>query len=50
MDDPRTEEIIMRRLAPADPPMIETSRLGAMARDLVNKFLTHLFTLSSKNP
>ena len=40
----------MRRPAPADPPMIETTRLGVIAIDLVIKFLVHFFILRSKNP
>jgi hypothetical protein len=46
----RTDAMIMRRPAPFDPPMMETTRLGAMAMQRVIRFLSHVFILMSKNP
>lgn len=42
--------MMMRRPAPFDPPMMETTRLGAMAMQRVIRFLSHVFILMSKNP
>ena len=46
----RTDAMMMRRPAPFDPPMMETTRLGAMAMQRVIRFLSHVFILMSKNP
>jgi len=42
--------MIMSLPAPEEPPMIETTRLGAMATILVTKFLIHFFIFKSKKP
>ena len=42
--------MMMRRPAPFDPPMMATTRLGAMAMERVIKFLIHVFILMSRNP
>lgn len=36
--------------APEEPPMMETTRLGAMATILVTKFLIHFFIFKSRKP
>lgn len=41
---------MISRPAPADPPIIETMRLGIMAMHLVIRFLSHFLILSSKKP
>jgi hypothetical protein len=46
----RTDAMMMRRPAPFDPPMMETTRLGAMAMQRVIRFLNHVFILMSKKP
>jgi hypothetical protein len=42
--------MMMRRPAPFDPPMMETTRLGKMAMQRVIRFLIQVFILMSKNP
>jgi hypothetical protein len=42
--------MMMRRPAPLEPPMMETTRLGAMAMQRVIRFLSHFFILMSRNP
>lgn len=46
----QTEAIIINLLAPEDPPIIDTTRLGVIAIHLVIRFLFHFFILRSKNP
>lgn len=47
---PLTEAMIINLPAPAEPPMRATIRLGTIAKHLVNKFLSHGFIRSSRNP
>jgi hypothetical protein len=42
--------MMIRRPAPLEPPMMETTRLGTMAMERVIRFLSHFFILMSRNP
>lgn len=50
VDSKTTEAMIISFPAAAEPPIIETTRLGKIARVLVKKFLIHGFILRSRNP
>lgn len=45
-----TDAMMINRLAPDDPPIIETKRLGKMAMHLVVRFLSHFLIFKSKKP
>lgn len=45
-----TDAMIMRRPAPLEPPIMETTKLGTMAMLRVIRFRTHFFILMSRNP
>lgn len=45
-----TEAMMISFAAPEDPPIIQATKLGAMAMHLVNRFLNHSFIFNSKKP
>lgn len=45
-----TEAMMINFPAPADPPMRATIKLGIIAKHLVKKFLSHGFSVKSRNP
>lgn len=49
-NDKIIEAMMISFAAPEDPPIIQTTKLGAMAMHLVNRFLNQSFIFNSKKP